>query len=215
MPIRYESHARKREQSQRVVDTACCDGVALVQNRTMKSPLRLRGMTRRLEPITARTTTTAEASQRLFGDDVQLPIAGAHRGELLRYVLRGIYGADYRRRGAALLGIPPQRLSAMMSGGLRVSRRIVDRLESKLADRIRERRKELRALAGMIEEAFALESERLASAPAMVSTLARLASEAMRVPADKPRSDRGRFVPRVQSRIPLLREKPGSPGALE
>jgi hypothetical protein len=168
------------------------------------------GMARRHPPLTAATASTVAASQRLFGDLQSTISVASHRGDYLRFVLRSLYGADYRRRGAMLLGVNRSDLSRMMSGGLRVSRRIVDRLENALAGRLRTRRKELRALAAAIEGAFAAEERALAACPALVATLARMASAAANT-HNPHSSETGRFVPRVQRKAPVLRE-PGCGG---
>jgi hypothetical protein len=94
----------------------------------------------------------------------------------------------------------------MMTGGLRVSRRRVQRLEDALDQRIRNRRKELRALAAAVEAAFAAEYAALGELNAVVAELNRLASQAMRS-TDRPIDARsGRFVSRKNVKFPMLRE---------
>jgi hypothetical protein len=149
------------------------------------------------------------ASSRLFGEPLEKPHEVDHRGIYLKFVLRALYGADYRRRGAKLLHVDASRMSSMLTGGRRVSRRIVQRLEHALRDRARHRRRELAAAALAVEAAFAVEQAALAECPGMVSTLARLASAATRVDGRERSRETGRFVPRVQRKAPLLRE----PGA--
>jgi hypothetical protein len=157
-------------------------------------------------PLTAARATTDAASRWLFGDSVPIPKIGDHRGKYLRYILRALYGSDYRRRGAALLGLHyVSRMSAMFTGGERVSRRLVDILQDKLAERVRNRRKELRLIAASIERAFAAEHAALERCPELVAVLSKLASAAANT--RQPHSvETGRFVPRKQGKAPDLRE---------
>lgn len=171
---------------------------------------RYRGMADWQPPLIAERTTAHAASRRLFGEAIPEPTEGNHRGEYLRFLLRSIYGADYRRRGAALLGVDKARLSGMMTGGERISRRVVDRLADKLANRVRNRRKELRRAAVAVEAAFAAEYAALARCPELVAVLARLASVAANT-RQPHSSETGRFVARVQGKMPDLRE-PGRAG---
>jgi DNA-binding transcriptional regulator YdaS (Cro superfamily) len=165
-----------------------------------------RGMAIRYRPLRPCEASVDAASCRLLGDALIKPLPGSHRGAWLRYALRSLYGSDYRARGAALLGVAAPCLSAMMTGGLRVSRRRVQRLEDALDQRIRNRRKELRALAAAVEAAFAAEYAALGELNAVVAELNRLASQAMRS-TDRPIDARsGRFVSRKNVKFPMLRE---------
>ena len=166
-------------------------------------------MVRRHRPLTASTATAHAASLRLFGDAFPAPHAGSHRGYILRYVLRSIYGADYRKRGAKLLSVSPARLSDMMSTGSRVSRRAVQRLEHALRDRKRHRYGELRVLSGALSEAFAAEVRALERTDELLALLARAASAAANT-RNPHSSETGRFVRRDQSKLPVLSE-PGLP----
>lgn len=144
-------------------------------------------------------------SLRLLGDSLLFPVMDQHRGIWLRYALRALFGADYISRGAQFFGISRNTLSGMMNTGLRVSRRITQRLENELDDRKRKRRKELRSLALAVEEAFRLESERLETLKPIVSELVKRASRAVRL--TQPMDQRtGRFVSRPNRKIPELRE---------
>jgi hypothetical protein len=165
-----------------------------------------RGMARRYPPLLASEASQTEASCRLFGDVILRPVIARHRGELLRYVLRSLYGSDYRRRGAVLLGVSRDDLSGMLCHGSRVSRRRVQRLEDALDQRIRNRRKELRRIAVAVEAAFAAEYTALGELDAVVAELNRLASQAMRS-TERPIDGRtGRFVSRKNVKFPMLRE---------
>jgi hypothetical protein len=165
-----------------------------------------RGMAIRLQSLTASTVTIDGASCRLFGELVGKPFYGAHRGEWLRYLLRSLYGSDYRRRGAKLLGVSLPHLSAMLTTGSRVSRGKVQRLEDALDQRIRNRRKELRRLAVAVEAAFAAEYALLSDLDPIVAELNRLASQALRS-TERPIDARsGRFVSRKNTKFPMLRE---------
>lgn len=167
------------------------------------APVRYHGMAQRHPPLTASTATAHAASLRLFGDPIDKPSADSNRGKHLRYVLRKLYGADYRRRGAALLGVTPQDLSRMFRDGTGVSRRIVRRLAASFPDRARHRRDEQRALARAIEGAFSAED--LSDLSEHISLLLRLASVAANT--RQPHSmETGRFVSRDQSKAPVLRE---------
>lgn len=169
------------------------------------APRRYRGMADWQPPLTAARATAGAASRRLFGEAIPEPTEGSHRGEYLRFVLRSIYGADYHRRGAGLLGVDAARLSGMLTGGERVSRRVVDRLADKLANRVRNRRKELRRAGVAIESAFAAEHAALERCPEMVAALLRLASVAANTRQPHSR-ETGRFVSRRQGKEPELRE---------
>jgi hypothetical protein len=169
-----------------------------------------RGMARRYKPLTINGATVEAASSRLFGDAVALPAAASHRGELLRYLLRALYGADYVRRGAKLLDVSEGYLSRMMCTGRRVSRRRVQRVEAALQSRIRHRRGELRALAACVEAAFAAEHALLSDLDPVVAELNRMASKA--VAATQPIDARsGRFVSRKNRKFPMLRDRPTAP----
>lgn len=177
-------------------------------------PHKPRGMAlRSVRPITASTASTVAASQLLFGDYLEPPQDGDHRGIWLRYILRQLYGADYRKRGARWLGVTPGYLSRMMCTGSRVSRRIVERIESKLEQRIRDRRKELRALAEMVQRVFAEEEAGLRAEEELIAILLREASRAANT-RQPHSSETGRFVSRVQGKLPDLRE-PGKKRARE
>jgi len=156
-------------------------------------------------PNTAATASIATASRWLFGEAF-VPITNqSHRGDYLRYVLRALYGADYRRRGARMLGVSETRLRSMCSSGERVSRRVVDRLQSKLSDRMRQRRGEVRRLAEIVQTVFAAEEARAAEVVALASTLAKMASAAANTHNPHSR-ETGRFVSRSSARTPILRE---------
>jgi hypothetical protein len=171
------------------------------------APVRHRGMASRYQSITAATASTIAASERLFGASVAVPNSSGHRGDILRYVLRALYGADYRKRGARLLGVSERDLSEMLCHGRRVSRRIVDRLESAAADRKRHRHGELRALAGAVASAFEAETGAIALTDELLPLLARMASAAANT-HNPHSSETGRFVPRRQGKAPLISELP-------
>lgn len=124
---------------------------------------------------------------------------------MLRYVLRSLYGADYQRRGAKLLGVSGKALSAMLCGGLRVSRAIVQRLEHAYPDRARHRRGELRSLAALIAAAFEAETHGLDRSQELIRLLARAASAAANTHNPHSR-ETGRFVRRVQVKAPVIAE---------
>jgi hypothetical protein len=164
-----------------------------------------RGLAVRHRPMLACEASQDEASCRLFGDIILKPGIPKHRGELLRYLLRGLYGSDYLRRGAGLLGVSRSELSTMLCHGIGVSRRRVQRLEAALEQRVRNRRKELRAIGAAVEAAFAREQAMMRDAPEVVAELNRLASKA--VAAQRPIDGRtGRFVSRKNVKFPMLRE---------
>lgn len=164
------------------------------------------GMRHWQPPITAVRTVDA-ASSRLFGEAYREITSDAHRGEILRFMLRALYGANYRKRGAAMLGVSLAALSEMLLRGRRVSRRRIDRLESALADRARHRRGELRELAASVEIGFAVEQAALARCvDELMARLARAASVAANT--RQPHStETGRFVRRVQGKAADLRER--------
>jgi hypothetical protein len=164
-----------------------------------------RGMTRRHRPLTASSTTTDAVSLRLFGDLISEPLDTDHRGKWLRYFLRVMYGADYVRRGARMLGIAETDLSRRMQTGLRVSRGVMERVAEVYPRRMRRRREELRKLAETIREAFEREAMALDSVPLIVRRLSVMASVAANT--RQPHSvETGRFVPRVQGKLPALTE---------
>jgi len=170
---------------------------------------RPRGVSMRYQPITAATATIDATSLRLFGDILSEPAITDHRGIWLRYFLRTLYGADYIARGSRLLGVSAGTLSHMMGSGRRVSRGLLQRVEDSVPRRVRRRREELRALARMVEAAFAREGQNLGRAVFALAQLQRMASEAVRVtqPID---ARSGRFVSCKQRKFPMLREPPGS-----
>jgi hypothetical protein len=168
-----------------------------------------RGMLQHNRPLTSSTATIEAASSRLFGPAPLAAIELRHRGDYLRLILRSLYGADYRRRGALLLGVRAKDLPGMLSTGRRVSRARVQRLEQALARRMRRRREELRALGVVIEQAFAAELALLDECPALVARLNRMASEA-HAPTQPIDARSGRYVSRKQVKAPELRERPRS-----
>jgi hypothetical protein len=168
-------------------------------------PTKARGMNAQHRPLKASRADIVAVSERLFGDWLSLP-TGDHRGEWLRYFLRTLYGADYRLRGAALLGMAPCSLSACFGTGKRVSRGMLQGIEDSLPRRVRRRREELRALAEFVQAAFEREAADLARWEEVMATLKRLASEVM--VSTQPIDGRtGRFVPRRQRKFPMLRDR--------
>jgi hypothetical protein len=171
------------------------------------APVRHRGMASRYQSITAATASTAAASSRLFGYQPGIPNNQSTRGEMLRFVLCALYGADYRKRGARLLGVDLSSLSRMLTGRKGVSRRVVDRLQDKLVDRMRHRRGEVRDLGAMVAAAFEAHDAAIEACPGIVAMMARAASEA-RFNRQPHSSETGRFVPRRQGKAPLISEVP-------
>lgn len=164
-----------------------------------------RGMTRRHRPLTASTLSVRAVSERLFGDWLDVPLETDHRGKWLRYFLRVMYGADYVRRGSRMLGLSERDLSRRMRTGLRVSRGLMERVADVYPRRVRRRREELRRLAEAIREAFDIEAAALDSVPLIVRRLSVMASVAANT-RQPHSSETGRFVSRVQGKMPDLRE---------
>ena len=94
----------------------------------------------------------------------------------------------------------------MLSDGRRVSRRLVDRLQNKASDRKRQRYKELRALSATLSEVFAAEAAAIERTDELIPLLARAASLAANT-GNPHSSETGRFVPRDQSKLPVLSER--------